>query len=101
MSETRNQRRIREILGEAEPEQDHSLRAQAMDRATSERVPKTLTPWEWEQWYAEHGAPPAHRQPVQTQKSSLLQRLRLRLFGIEKKATPSNCARLPDEDADF
>lgn len=66
MAETRNQRRIREILEEREPEPDHSLRGQAMERATEERVPRTLTPWEWEHWYAQHGVPERHREVRRT-----------------------------------
>ena len=42
MPETRNQQRIREILGENEPEQDNSLQGKALARATHGQVPKTL-----------------------------------------------------------
>jgi hypothetical protein len=41
---------------------DVSLRGQAMRRALEEKVPKTLTPYEWEEWYALHGVPKVHRQ---------------------------------------
>jgi hypothetical protein len=58
---TRNQRRIREILGEQEEASDTSLRAQSLRRATSGEAPRTLTPFEWEEWYAEHGVPATHR----------------------------------------
>ena len=57
--ETRNQRRIRELLGESEPPKDHSLQAQAYERAVNQAVPTTMTPWEWEEWYALHGKPAA------------------------------------------
>lgn len=40
---------------------DISLRGQAMRRAMQTELPKTLTPFEWEQWYAKHGVPDAHR----------------------------------------
>ena len=53
--ETRNQKLIREILHEKEESSDTSLQAKAFDRAMSGKVPRTLTPWEWEEWYAEHG----------------------------------------------
>jgi len=36
---------------------DSSLDAKAFDRAMSGKVPRTMTAWEWEQWYAEHGKP--------------------------------------------
>ncbi len=62
MPESRNQRRIRELLGEKEQEKDNSLRGKALERATGEQLPRTLTPWEWQQWYDEHGQPSAHRQ---------------------------------------
>ncbi len=61
MPETRNQQRIREILGEKEPERDNSLRGKALGRATNGETPKTLTPWEWQEWYAQHGQPEEHR----------------------------------------
>ncbi len=80
MSETRNQKRIREILDEAPAEEDHSLQAQALKRADPEHVPRTMTPWEWEQWYAEHGVPPEHQQrPEPTARPGLWQRLLQRL----------------------
>ena len=60
MTETRNQQRIREILQEKEAEQDNSLRGKALERATGQQVPRTLTPWEWQQWYEEHGQPAEH-----------------------------------------
>ena len=97
MSETRNQLRIREILGEQEPEKDHSLRAQAMKRAAGGRVPRTMTPWEWEQWYASHGMPEEHRVKPQWNKS-----VWQRLFGRRATGkTPPNCVRNGGEDAEF
>ena len=41
---------------------DNSLRGNALRRALQQQVPTTLTPYEWEQWYIEHGIPQAHRQ---------------------------------------
>lgn len=65
MTETRNQKIIREILGDEEAPSDTSLRAQTLRRARSQTPPRTLTAFEWEQWYAEHGVPAEHReQPV-------------------------------------
>jgi hypothetical protein len=61
--ETRNQRLIRELLDEREEPSDTSLRAQSLRRARSEEPPRTMTPFEWEQWYAEHGIPAKHRRP--------------------------------------
>jgi hypothetical protein len=52
---------IKRLLGEKEAPTDHSLRAKSLHRATAETVPTTLTPYEWEQWYAEHGVPLQHR----------------------------------------
>ena len=40
---------------------DTSLRAKSLRRALDKEVPNTLTPYEWEQWYAEHGVPQSHK----------------------------------------
>ena len=40
---------------------DTSLHAKSLQRALDLEVPKTLTPYEWEQWYAEHGIPQSHK----------------------------------------
>ncbi len=53
---------IRAMLGDEEERSNTSLRSHALHRALGEHVPKTLTPWEWEQWYADHGVPDSHRQ---------------------------------------
>ena len=52
--------RIARLLAEKEDITDHSLRAKSLDRAMTMKVPATLTAYEWEQWYAEHGIPEAH-----------------------------------------
>lgn len=39
---------------------DNSLRGKSLRRALDLEVPKTLTPYEWEQWYADHGIPQSH-----------------------------------------
>jgi hypothetical protein len=52
--------RIAKLLGEEQAISDTSLRAQSLKRATTGKVPKTLTPHEWEQWYAQHGIPESH-----------------------------------------
>jgi hypothetical protein len=52
--------RIRRLLGDEEESSDTSLRAKSLARALEETVPTTLTPHEWEQWYAEHGVPDSH-----------------------------------------
>lgn len=51
---------IRRILGQQDARADNSLRAKSLDRAMGSKLPKTLTPYEWEQWYAEHGVPESH-----------------------------------------
>jgi len=56
--ETRNQKLIRQILGDGEDEaSDHSLSGRAFERAMAQELPTTMTPWEWEQWYDIHGRP--------------------------------------------
>jgi hypothetical protein len=52
--------RIAKLLGKEQATSDTSLRAQSLKRATTGEVPHTLTPHEWEQWYAEHGVPESH-----------------------------------------
>lgn len=39
---------------------DNSLRGNAMRRALQQKVPRTLTPYEWQLWYAENGVPQEH-----------------------------------------
>ena len=48
------------------PEQDLSLRAASLRRATGRELPRTLTPYEWQQWYDEHGVPSEHTAASQT-----------------------------------
>jgi hypothetical protein len=43
-------------------EADNSLRGKALAQARGKQPPRTLTPHEWEQWYAENGVPDSHRQ---------------------------------------
>ena len=53
--------KIARILGEDGDTADTSLRAKSLERATGNTPPRTLTPFEWEQWYEEHGVPDSHR----------------------------------------
>ncbi len=57
----RQQKLIDELLGEREAEADHSLQKQALERATGNKIPTTLTPWEWQEYYAAHGVPESHK----------------------------------------
>jgi hypothetical protein len=57
----RQQELIDRLLGEETTERDHSLQKQALDRALEKTVPKTLTPWEWEQYYRDNGVPESHK----------------------------------------
>ena len=90
--ETPQQRKIREALdrpsptdsdatADSEPEGDTSLQAHALEHTDPDYVPKTLTPHEWEQWYAEHGVPESHRHPPSSRPAATSLWLRLlRLF---------------------
>lgn len=72
--ETRQQRLIREALehgskkppkdGEAGPEA--TLRDKSLEHTDPDYLPRTLTPHEWEAFYAEHGVPREHRHPQLT-----------------------------------
>lgn len=71
--ETSQQRKIRELLEEHDGKNeasDTSLRAHALEHTAEDYVPKTMTPYEWEQWYAEHGVPESHRKPAPAAKST-------------------------------
>lgn len=57
----RHQHLIDQILADEPEQSDHSLRRKALARATSKALPRTMTPWEWEQYYAENGIPERHR----------------------------------------
>jgi len=70
----RNSDRIAQLLGEEEQASDHSLQAHSLKRALSASVPRTLTPYEWEQWYQQYGVPESHTRPVE-EKVSWWQRL--------------------------
>ena len=59
--ETRQQRIIRELVDGPSEATDTSLQRQARKHTDETYVPRTLTPHEWEAWYAENGVPPGHR----------------------------------------
>jgi hypothetical protein len=65
---TTNHDRIRRLLDDNDSPTDHSLRAKSLGRALKSELPKTLTPFEWEQWYAEHGVPDSHQVPEGAKK---------------------------------
>ena len=53
-------RLIEDILEAKEAPIDNSLRGNALRRATKAEVPRTLTAWEWEEYYRINGVPDAH-----------------------------------------
>ncbi len=57
----RHQDLIDRINNDAPEPSDNSLQQKALERATGNKVPTTLTPWEWQEWYAEHGVPDSHK----------------------------------------
>ncbi len=54
---------IREVQDSGRERSDLSLRGKAWSRAVTQRPPRTMTAWEWEEWYARHGVPESHRKP--------------------------------------
>ena len=91
--ETPQQRKVRQALNrpsptdssstaDSEPEGHTSLQAHALDHTDPGYIPKTLTPHEWEQWYAEHGVPESHRRSRRPEPAAPSLWLRvLRFFG--------------------
>ena len=61
--------RIAQLLGSEQKNADTSLRAKSLRRATGGEVPHTLTPYEWEHWYAQHGIPDSHLQQPQQRRA--------------------------------
>ncbi|MFT4822795.1 MAG: hypothetical protein ACJAUG_001124 [Halioglobus sp.] len=59
---TKTQRHIDRMLSGAGERSDTSLRGKSLQRALGEEVPKTLTPYEWQEWYKLHGVPEGHLQ---------------------------------------
>ena len=66
--ETRQQRLIREALehdtklsDDADPPPKTSLQDKSLEHTDPDYLPRTLTPFEWEEFYAEHGVPREHR----------------------------------------
>ncbi|AQA18219.1 hypothetical protein BST95_08215 [Halioglobus japonicus] len=49
---------------------DNSLRGKSLQRALGKEIPKTLTPYEWEQWYEENGVPEAHSNGAKVEESN-------------------------------
>lgn len=96
--ETRQQRLLREALDhdsgkknknkEARPEA--TLRDKSLEHTDPDYVPRTLTPHEWEAYYAEHGVPREHRsaQSEKDSSGSLVQRLRRILGGNRDRRAP-------------
>lgn len=74
----RNHEKILEIVqADTEPQKDLSLQGNARRRALETVVPRTLTPWEWQEWYAIHGVPESHRNPEAIEsKPTMLERLK-------------------------
>ena len=65
----------------AQEKRDNSLRGNAMRRARSGNVPKTLTPWEWHEWYCEHGMPQEFEKGANSAEPSKWNRFIRKLMG--------------------
>lgn len=48
------------LSNEDEPAPDHSLRGRSLRHTEEDYVPKTLTPYEWLEYYEQHGIPESH-----------------------------------------
>jgi len=62
-----------------EPASDHSLRGRSLRHTEKDYIPKTLTPYEWLEYYEQHGVPDSHKndkQQIKTnKKNNILQRI--------------------------
>ncbi len=67
---------IDEILEDREEPIDTSLRGGALRRAIGKATPRTLTAWEWEEYYRTHGRPDTHVKNSDERSTGLWQRLR-------------------------
>ena len=56
----RQKEKLAALLAPNEERSDNSLRGKALKRALQKTTPKSLTAYEWEQWYAENGVPQSH-----------------------------------------
>jgi len=58
---------------------DHSLRGRSLRHTDNDYIPKTLTPYEWLEYYEQHGVPDTHKNYKNTKESknklNILQRL--------------------------
>lgn len=61
-----------------DPNKATDLRGKALLRARDDKTPRTMTPYEWLDYYETHGIPPEHQQ--QDPQRSLWQRFK-GLFG--------------------
>jgi hypothetical protein len=84
-----NHEKLRRLTDGKEAPSDHSLRGNALSRALSGGVPKTLTPYEWEQWYAEHGVPHSHLAPPETKQSNARRRTLGKMNSSDDDQTPT------------
>jgi hypothetical protein len=67
---------IDEIMQATEAPIDRSLRGNALRRATGSQVPRTLTAWEWEEYYRTHGRPETHVEAITSPRIGFWQRFR-------------------------
>ena len=67
---------IDDILDADKAPIDTSLRGNALRRATSSEVQRTLTVWEWEEYYRIHGVPESHINASSSPNVGFWQRVR-------------------------
>ena len=63
-----------------DPNKATDLRGKAMLRATGDKIPRTMTPYEWLEYYESHGVPEQH-QAIEEQPSVIKRILeKLKIF---------------------
>lgn len=65
---SRHEELIKKILNEDEKSAEdpiNTLRAHSFDHLSDDYLPKTMTPYEWLEYYEQHGVPESHKQQVE------------------------------------
>jgi hypothetical protein len=71
-----NKQELEQLLdkgADKDPNKATDLRGKALLRARDDKTPRTMTPYEWLEYYETHGIPPEHQ--VESAKTGFWQRI--------------------------